>query len=107
MVVMDPLVWAIVLLLAGLSLVVLEVFVPSGGVIGVLSILAVIGSVAMAFYHGVPTGLTFMAIALVALPSAFALAIKIWPDTPLGRRILPDIPNSEEVLPTSEHRRSR
>jgi membrane-bound serine protease (ClpP class) len=47
-----------------------------------------------------------MAIALVALPSAFALAIKIWPDTPLGRRILPDIPNSEEVLPTSEHRRN-
>ena len=37
--------------------------------------------------------------------SAFALAIKVWPDTPIGRRILPPLPSSEEVLPDSDHRR--
>jgi membrane-bound serine protease (ClpP class) len=103
---MDPLIWATLLLLLGLALVVLEVFVPSGGVIGVLSICAVLGSVGMAFYRGPATGLTFLAISLVALPTAFGLAVKIWPDTPLGRRILPDIPTSDEVLPDSEHRRT-
>lgn len=103
---MDPLIWAIVLLLVGLALVVLEVFVPSGGVIGVLSVCSVIGSVAMAFYRGPGTGLTFLALAIIALPTAFSLAVRVWPDTPLGRRILPDIPSSEEVLPDNEHRRS-
>jgi membrane-bound serine protease (ClpP class) len=103
---MDPLVWASVLLLLAVALVMLEVFVPSGGVIGVLAGLSVLGSVAMAFYRGPGTGLTFLAIALVALPTAVAFALKIWPETPLGRRILPKIPTSQEVLPDSEHRRS-
>lgn len=102
---MDPLIWAILLLLAGVTLVILEVFVPSGGVIGVLSIAAVIGSVVTAFYHSPTTGLTFMVLALVAFPSAFVTAIKFWPNTPIGRRILPDIPTSDDVLPDNEHRR--
>ena len=35
---MDPLVWSIILLVVGLLLVMLEVFVPSGGVLGFLSV---------------------------------------------------------------------
>ncbi len=34
---MDPLAWSALLLLLGLTLVVLEVFVPSGGMLGFLS----------------------------------------------------------------------
>jgi membrane-bound serine protease (ClpP class) len=102
---MDPLIWAILLLLLGLTLVIVEVFVPSGGVIGILSIAAVVGSVVTAFWQSPTTGVTFLGIAVVALPAAFALAIKIWPQTPIGRRILPPVPTSEEVLPDNEHRR--
>ena len=102
---MTPLTWAIVLLLLGLGLVLLEVFVPSGGVIGVLSVLAVMGSVIMAFVSGPGTGMTFLLLALVALPGSFAFAIKIWPETPLGRRILIRVPTSEEVLPDDPERR--
>jgi membrane-bound ClpP family serine protease len=103
---MDPLLWASLLLLLALALVMLEVFVPSGGVIGVLAALSVLGAVGMAFYRGPATGMTFLAISLVAIPAAMAFALKIWPETPLGRRILPDIPTPEEVLPDNEHRRS-
>jgi membrane-bound ClpP family serine protease len=100
-----PLTWAIVLLLLGLGLVLLEVFVPSGGVIGVLAVLAVMGSVVMAFYAGPMTGMTFLLLSLVAMPAAFAFAVKVWPDTPLGRRILIKVPTSEEVLPDDPERR--
>lgn len=102
---MTPLTWAIVLLLLGLGLVLLEVFVPSGGVIGVLAVLAVMGSVVMAFYAGPMTGMTFLLLSLVAMPAAFAFAVKVWPDTPLGRRILIKVPTSEEVLPDDPERR--
>lgn len=102
---MDPLLWAILLFVLALALVMLEVFVPSGGVIGVLAALAVMGAVGMAFYRGPGTGLTFLVMALVALPSVLALALKIWPETALGRRILPTIPTAQEVLPDNEHRR--
>jgi membrane-bound ClpP family serine protease len=103
---MDPLLWASLLMLLALALVMLEVFVPSGGVIGVLAALSVLGSVGMAFYRGPGTGLAFLAGALVALPSALAFALKIWPETPFGRRILPRLPTAQEVLPDSQHRRS-
>lgn len=48
---MDPLAWSVLLLLLGLTLVVLEVFVPSGGILGLLSIGALISSITLAFYH--------------------------------------------------------
>ena len=103
---MTPLTWAVVLLLLGLALVLLEVFVPSGGVIGVLAVLAVMGSVVMAFVSGSPaTGFTFLLIALVAMPSAFSFAIKIWPETPMGRRILIQPPKGDDVLPDHPQRR--
>jgi membrane-bound serine protease (ClpP class) len=102
---MDPLVWASLLLVLAIALVMLEVFVPSGGVIGVMAAFAVLGAVGMAFYRSPGTGLTFLVLALFALPGALALALKVWPNTPLGRRILPSIPTSQEVLPDSDHRR--
>jgi membrane-bound ClpP family serine protease len=103
---MDPLLWASLLLVLAMALVMLEVFVPSGGVIGVLAALSVLGSVGMAFYRSPGTGLTFLAVAVIALPAVLAFALKIWPETPFGRRILPDLPMPDEVLPDSEHRRT-
>jgi membrane-bound ClpP family serine protease len=48
--------WAILLLLIGLSLVVLEVFIPSGGIIGILSAVAMIAALVMAFQDSSTTG---------------------------------------------------
>ncbi len=85
---MDPLLWASLLMLLALALVMLEVFVPSGGVIGVLAALSVLGSVGMAFYRGPGTGLAFLAGALIALPSAASLRTQdlagdaLWPSHP-------------------------
>ena len=45
---LDPLGWAVVLLVLGCGLLVLEVFIPSGGIFGFLASLAVIGSLVMA-----------------------------------------------------------
>lgn len=102
---MDPLAWAILLLVVAVALVILEVFVPSGGIIGVLAAMAVLGAIGMAFYRSAGTGLAFLTIALVVLPATIVAALKVWPNTPLGRRILPPVPTPEEVLPDSEHRR--
>lgn len=102
---MDPLLWASLLLLLAIALVMLEVFVPSGGVIGVMAAISVLGSVGMAFYRSPSTGLMFLVMALFALPIALGVAVKVWPHTPMGRRILPSIPSSEEVLPDNDHRR--
>jgi membrane-bound serine protease (ClpP class) len=100
---MTPLLWSSLLLAFGLLLVLLEVFVPSGGVMGFLAVTSVVTSIVLAFVHsGAEAGLVFVAIAAVGVPGVLALAFHWWPKTPLGKRLLLDLPTSDAVLPQSE-----
>lgn len=104
---MDPLVWSSLLLLVGLTLVVCEVFIPSGGVLGLLAVSSLVASIALAFYHkGVEVGLLFLTVSVVLVPTALALAFRYWPQTPMGRRLLLDVRPGEEMLPDTPERRT-
>jgi membrane-bound serine protease (ClpP class) len=101
---LDPIGWAMVLLALGCGLLILEVFIPSGGILSFLAFAAVIGSMVMAFQRNTTTGLSFIAIALVAVPLAIGLGLKLWPSTPMGRAMLGELPTDEEVRPENPHR---
>jgi membrane-bound serine protease (ClpP class) len=101
---LDPIGWAIVLLVLGCGLLVLEVFIPSGGIFGFLATLAVIGSMVMGFRRDTTTGLSFMAIAVFAVPAVIALAFKYWPKTPMGKAFLGALPSEQEVVPDDPRR---
>lgn len=103
---MTSLVWILLLLGVGLVLIVLEVFVPSGGVLGLLAVLALGAGVVTAFIEqGVATGLAVLAGVFVAVPAVLMLAFRWFPATPLGRRVLPPPPQPEDVLPDAGERR--
>jgi membrane-bound ClpP family serine protease len=103
---MDALVWIVALLVVGLAVLVLEVFIPSGGVLGFLSVLAIGAAIVMAFLEqGAAVGLAVLAISFVAVPAVLSLAFRWFPDTPLGRRVLPPPPGADDVLPAAEYRR--
>ncbi|MBX9790353.1 MAG: hypothetical protein K2Y37_15655 [Pirellulales bacterium] len=99
---MTLLIWTILLLALGLALVLLEVFVPSGGVLGILSALCVVAAIALAFFQGPYLGLAVMATTIVALPAVVALGLRLWPSTAIGRRILLTIPSGDELVPDDE-----
>ncbi len=103
----DALLWSISLLVLGLGLIALELFIPSGGVLGILAALAIIGSIAVAFSGGWVTGVIMLIATMLILPVVLAAAIHYWPRTPIGRMILLETPRSEdEVLSdTLEHRK--
>lgn len=96
---LDPWVWAVILLAIGLSLAMMEVFLPSGGVIGFLSAAAIIAALVMAFRQGSAVGLAVLSGTLVAVPVVVFLALKYWPETSMGRRMLLKPPESDEILP--------
>ena len=75
-----------VFLLFGLFLVMLEVFIPSGGFIGVSSIACLVLCLWYAYQQSVGLLAAFMLIDLVALPLTVSLAFSLWSRTPLGRR---------------------
>ena len=103
---MEPLVWATLLLLLGMLLVLLEVFLPSAGLLGFLSVASILSGIGVAFYNGgLTVGLGFLFGTAIVLPIVLSLAFRWFPDTPVGRRLLPSLPTSEDVLPDNEERR--
>lgn len=102
---MTALAWIAALVLVGMAMLALEVFVPSGGVLGFLSVVAIVAGVVEAFIKGGPTvGLATLAVVVTAAPAVLAIAFRIFPDTPLGRRVIPPPPGPDDVLPDVDRR---
>jgi len=100
----DPLTLAVLCLLLGCALIVLEVFIPSGGILSFFSVVAIVASLAVAFRRDSTTGLTFLVLTMIAVPSVVALAFKYWPLTPMGKAFLGELP-SEADIQTDDPRR--
>jgi membrane-bound serine protease (ClpP class) len=103
--VLDPIAWCVIFFVLGCALVVFEVFIPSGGILGFLAGVCIIGSIVMAFYYGTPTtGATFLITAVIGVPVLIGLAFKYWPHTPMGRAFLGEVPDEAEVAPQDMRR---
>ncbi len=76
--------WGFGLLLAGLFLAVLELFVPSGGVIGIVAFRQVSWM----------WGTISLLLVLVLTPVTVNFALRVMPNTPMGRQLI--LVNTEE-----------
>jgi membrane-bound serine protease (ClpP class) len=79
---------AILLLIAAVGLVVAELFLPTHGLLAVLAFLCAAASVYMAYLASPAAGLAFGILMLVASPLAFYGAVRIYPRTAVGRKVL-------------------
>ncbi len=102
---MDYWAWASLLLVLGIGLAVLEVFFPSGGILGFLTVCAVIAAIVVAFKAGPIVGMVVLVISVIGLPTAIVLALRYWPKTAMGRRILLMTPSGDDALPDTPRRR--
>jgi len=91
--------WAFLLLAIGLFAVVLELFVPSAGSLGIVAGILIVTSVVLGFMESVSYGVIVLTAAVVTIPGLLALMVKVWPYTPLGKRILLKDLKPEDVLP--------
>ncbi len=104
--------WGLGLLAAALLLLVVELFVPSGGIISVTSILVAIAGVVCLFRYDVTWGLIGVLMVLIGGPVAFSFGLRIWPETPVGRAMLgeepPEAVEARQLaeLRREEHRRA-
>ena len=96
---MDPWIWAVLLLVLGTGLAVLEIFFPSAGMFGFFSAVAVLAAIVLGFQQGPVAGLLILLGAVVGLPTIIVLGFQYWPKTAMGRRVLLMAPASEDVLP--------
>lgn len=85
---MDPFYLALLLYVAALVLAFVDLFVPSGGLLIILASLTALACVLFGFRSSYGMGLVMLAVVLASVPAFAVLAIKIWPLTPIGRRII-------------------
>lgn len=99
---MDYSTWAFLLLAIGITLLIAEVFIPSGGVISILAALSLAGSLTCAgkaWWSSSPGAFwAFISATAILLPVAVGAALYIWPSTPLGKRAILEGPAPDEVV---------
>src|SRR5689334_18005276 len=77
-------IWAAVLIGVALLLFFIELFIPSGGMIGVAAAICLVAGVVMLFKVDTTVGLVGALVALAGVPFFVAMMIRIWPNTPLA-----------------------
>ncbi len=85
---MSGLTWAVLLLAVALALLVLELFVPSGGLLGLLSFAGIVASIVMVFRESSTYGTLYLVGLVVLLPLLFVKMVRYWPHTAIGRLML-------------------
>lgn len=92
------LIWGLVLLAVSALLLVLEVLLPSGGVIAVASGVVGISGLVCLFRYDTTWGLVGTLGVLIVGPMLGAFMLKIWPETPMGRRLIHGTRSEEDIL---------
>ncbi len=99
------LIFAVFLFLACAALLVVEVFVPSGGLLSVLAAACVAGGITLFFRHSVVGGWIGVGVAVVLVPSALIVAYKIFPSTRFGKAVTLTPPDRTpgDAIPDTDH----
>ena len=90
------------LMVLGIVLVLLEVLIPSGGILGFVAAGVLTWSLVLAFGEDPTMGYMMLGTMGVSLPVVIVMGLKFLPKTPFGRRlILTPTDESDEVLGTA------
>jgi len=91
-------------------LIVAEIFIPSGGLISICSLICLIGGLMIFFNQSTKVGMIGIAVALIMIPLVLLAAYKIFPRTGFGKNItltppkrqqgdaIPDAPELKKML---------
>jgi membrane-bound ClpP family serine protease len=92
-------VWAVVLLGIALILVIVELFIPSGGLIALCAAASTVGGVVMLFQVNRTLGLVGAIVAVLGVPFIIALSLRVWPHTPIAKMLTIETPTRDPDAP--------
>lgn len=98
---------AVILLVIGLFVLSLELFLPSAGLLFVIALMCIIGSLVTAFWVHVGVGAIFLLIVTILAFILPSIGFKIWKRTPIGRRMFLDHMGEDDDPQAADEDRSR
>lgn len=79
---------AVGLLLLFFLLLVMELFIPSAGLLGIAAAAALIAAIIIGFLHSFTAGGLILIVTAFLVPMVVSVGLRLWPRTPFGRRML-------------------
>ncbi len=80
---------AVVLILVGLAAIIIELFVPAGGIIGLVGLGSIITAIVRTFQIQGPTvGAALTVAAVVLVPTLFVIWFRFFPKTFMGKKLI-------------------
>ncbi|MBM4077053.1 MAG: hypothetical protein FJ267_15595 [Planctomycetes bacterium] len=96
-------VFAILLLIVGIGILASEIFIPSGGILGLVTFLTLVASIVFAYRAWWTSNIvvfwSFCVVLLLLVPTTVCVAFYVLPHTVLGKRIFLEGPSTEDVTP--------
>jgi len=99
------LLFAVFLYFISASLIIAEVFIPSGGVLGIMAFLSLVAGVAIFFNNSIVAGWIGVVIAVIMIPTVLITAYKILPKTKFGKSVILAPPQRQkgDAIPDTPH----
>lgn len=79
---------AILLGVATFGIFIVELLIPTGGLLAILCVASAIASVVLGFFHGPTTGMVLLALYSVAAPFMLIIGLRVAARSPLGRKLV-------------------
>ena len=98
----EPVLWAFICFGIAMILFVIEMIVPSGGLLGLMSGGSLIAGIVLLFIENKTLGIIGAAVGMVVVLIALGLTIRIFPNLPIVRMLTlrsPDFQASDENIP--------
>ena len=99
---MYPILWTFLFLCAAFVAAVLEMFLPSAGLFGVLALACLVTSIVFSFQINVFVGSLYTLVVCLLVPVFVWSALRLWPNTWIGRRILLEPSEDPALVPDTE-----
>jgi membrane-bound ClpP family serine protease len=92
----------LIMVVAAIALTVMEMVIPSHGVLGVMAAMAAVAAIAGCFWVNQWLGLGATVAAMACAPLVWTAFVKLWPLTPVGRAmVLQPVDGSVRRLPVA------
>lgn len=85
---MTPSLLAALLFVAGVILLVAEVLLPTHGLLGLLGLASIFGTTVSLYFVNQWLGVATLAVLVLTSPFWFMAAMRMWPKTPVGKRLV-------------------
>lgn len=96
-------IFAVLLLIVGLAILMAEVFIPSGGLLGVITFLSLVVSLIFAYraWGGSHPAIfyAFCVLLLLLIPIVIGTGFSILPHTAVGKKVILEAPDTETLTP--------